>query len=75
MGGQVSANLVGLLGSGPGAGEAVGRGGGFFRGPGQAESTAFLTVRHDTLCLRSSSRILVNITRPWTWVPPKPVNN
>ncbi|MFD7616144.1 hypothetical protein [Streptomyces sp. NPDC059802] len=36
---------------------AVRRGGSFFVGSGQAESTAFLTVRHDTLYLRSSSRI------------------
>lgn len=40
-------------------GVAVRRGGGFFRGSGQTESTAFLTVRQDTLYLRSSSRILM----------------
>ncbi len=45
-------SITGLYGS-----CAVGRGGSFFRGSGQTESTAFLTVRHDTVHLCSSSRI------------------
>lgn len=103
----------GLYGS-----SAVGLGGRCFLGSGQTESTALRTARHDTLYLRSISRIfipprwsrriaacssifdicgmtrpfhqehpdapvagtlatskLVNITRPWIWAPPKPVNN
>jgi hypothetical protein len=47
-------SITGLYGS-----SAVGCGGGFFRGFGQTESTAFFTVRHDTLYLRSSSRIFM----------------
>ncbi|CAM5546321.1 hypothetical protein SALBM217S_02334 [Streptomyces griseoloalbus] len=47
-------SITGLNGS-----NAVGRGGSFFRGSGQTESTAFLTVLHDTLYLRSSSRIFM----------------
>ncbi|MFC9623898.1 hypothetical protein ACFTXM_29195 [Streptomyces sp. NPDC056930] len=39
--------------------DAVGHYDGFFRGSGQTESTAFSTVRHDTLYLRSSSRIFM----------------
>ncbi|MFJ7494493.1 hypothetical protein ACIQZB_25430 [Streptomyces sp. NPDC097727] len=39
--------------------DAVGRRGGFFRGSGQTESAAFSTVRHDTLYLRSSSRVFM----------------
>lgn len=46
--------MTGLYGS-----SAVGRGGNFLRGSGQTESTAFFAVRHDTLHLRSSSRIFM----------------
>ncbi|MFB6513102.1 hypothetical protein ACFCW4_29650 [Streptomyces virginiae] len=38
---------------------AVGRGGSCFLGPGRTESTAFLTLRHDTLYLRSIFRVFV----------------
>ncbi|MER8162296.1 hypothetical protein [Streptomyces sp. NPDC094472] len=48
------ASITDLYGS-----SAVGRGGSFFRGSGQTESTALRTVRHDTLYLRSTSRIVM----------------
>ncbi len=38
---------------------AVGRGGSCSLGSGQTESTALRTVRHDTLYLRSISRIFM----------------
>ncbi|GAA2424355.1 hypothetical protein GCM10010421_08520 [Streptomyces glaucus] len=38
---------------------AVARGGSFFLGSGQTESTAFLIVRYDTLYLREISRIVM----------------
>jgi hypothetical protein len=47
-------SMTGLYGS-----RAVGRGGSFFLGSGQAESTALRTVRHDTLYLRSIGRIFM----------------
>ncbi|MEU5510810.1 hypothetical protein [Streptomyces fungicidicus] len=47
-------STVALYGS-----SAVARGGSFFLGSGQTESTAFLIVRHDTLYLREISRIVM----------------
>ncbi|WKX23275.1 hypothetical protein [Streptomyces sp. HUAS CX7] len=45
-------SITGLYGS-----TTAARGGSFLRGSGQAESSAFQTVRHVTPCVRSSSRI------------------